>query len=430
MKGRLFLTFMAGAAFAVPVCAQDLAAVPPVAAPVSAQTPVDAFYDAHPGILLWLRDADTRAAAEKLPDILRRAPIDGLADGPPLAAEVEAAINRGQPADDRIIASAWVRYVQSLARPVEGVSYGDPALKLEPPSAGAILADTSRASLLAAHVDTIASVNPLYASLREVAVKQGTLDDRRVRGSLDRLRLVPASGRAILVDAASQQLWMLEDGKAIDSMKVVVGKTSMPTPLLAGTIHYVTFNPYWHIPDDVARRKVAPVILKRGVSYLKAARYETAASYKSDATLVDPKTIDWKAVAAGTEHAFIRQLPGANNMMGKVKFGFENDFDIFLHDTPHKELFAKTERTFSMGCIRLERADSLAHWLLGREPEVSDGDAPEQNAKLDKGVPVYVTYLTAVAADGQLAFASDVYGLDQVPDPATPVQTASAAARP
>ena len=88
----------------------------------------------------------------------------------------------------------------------------------------------------------------------------GSASDPRVRATLDRLRLLPATGRAILVDVASAELWMLENGQPVDSMKVVVGKTTSPTPLLAGTINYVTFNPYWHILDDVARRKVAPIV--------------------------------------------------------------------------------------------------------------------------------------------------------------------------
>jgi murein L,D-transpeptidase YcbB/YkuD len=264
-------------------------------------------------------------------------------------------------------------------------------------------------------------VNPLYSALREQAIASAQVADPRVRASLDRLRLVPGSGRAIMVDVASARLWMLENGQPVDNMKVVVGKTTSPTPLLAGTVHYVTFNPYWHILDDVARRKVAPIVLKRGVAYLKAAKYDTVASW-SDPQPVDPKTIDWKAVAAGDEHVFIRQKPGVNNMMGAMKFSFENADDIFLHDTPHKELFKKDKRTLSLGCVRLEHADRLAQWLLGRDA-APPSDAPEQHVMVDKGVPVYLLYLTATVTDGQLAFASDVYGLDPQP-------TALAAAEP
>ena len=106
--------------------------------------------------------------------------------------------------------------------------------------------------------------------------------------------------------------------------------------------------------------------------------------------------------------------------MGAVKFWFENDFGIYLHDTPHKELFAKPKRNFSLGCVRLEHAGRLAQWLFGRDAS-PPGGIPEQHVQLDKGVPVFITYLTANVAGGQLAFADDVYGLD-------PAQTGAASA--
>jgi murein L,D-transpeptidase YcbB/YkuD len=257
----------------------------------------------------------------------------------------------------------------------------------------------------------MAAVNPLYTALREAARNEGAAGDPRVRATLDRLRLIPAKGRAIVVDAASARLWMLEDGRAVDTMKVIVGKRKSATPLLAGTIHYITFNPYWNLPDDVARGNVAPLVIKRGVKYLKAARYVTADGFGKEAALVDAAAIDWKAVAAGEAPVHLRQLPGSNNMMGAMKFGFVNDHDIFLHDTPRKQLFARDDRTLSMGCIRLEHADRLGRWLLGREPEAPSAD-PEQHVKLEVGVPVYVSYMTARVDDGRLAFAEDIYGLE------------------
>jgi murein L,D-transpeptidase YcbB/YkuD len=173
----------------------------------------------------------------------------------------------------------------------------------------------------------------------------------------------------------------------------------------------VTFNPYWHIPQDVARRKVAPVVLKRGVAYLKAARYQTVAAFGQGEEPIDPTTVDWKAVADGSVDVHIRQLTGPQNMMGKMKFGFVNPYGIFLHDTPHKEFFAKPKRNLSLGCVRLEHPERLATWLLGHDPVPPNSDA-EQNVQLDQGVPVYISYLTARPDGEKLAFAPDVYGLD------------------
>ena len=388
----------------------------PAAAPlVTADSAVENFYATHGQTLVWFRDPASREAAAKLPAILRRAPLDGLAEGPELAAGVEAALTRGQLADDKILSAAWVRYVEAVKAPVEGMSYGDPALAPNAGSAINILSRAAAAPSLAAHVDEVAAVNPLYAALRDAAAAHGSEPDPRVRATLDRLRLVPAKGRAIIVDSASAQLWMLEDGRAVDQMKVVVGRKISPTPLVSGTIHYVTLNPYWNIPADVARDKVAPLVLKRGVKYLNAARYVTSDGFGAKAADIAATEIDWKAVAAGDAPVHIRQLPGGNNMMGAMKFGFANEHDIFLHDTPQRKLFDKAKRTYSMGCIRLEHADRLARWLLGKDVDPRS-EPPETHVQLDKGVPVYVTYMTAKVEDGKLAFVDDVYAWDAVPE--------------
>ena len=422
---------------AAPVVAQDAdvapaAAVKPTVAVVPAPPPdsnVAPFYAAHPGALLWFRDSDTRTAALKLIDILKRSAIDGFDKGPTLVAGVEAAIARGTPADDAVISEAWVRYVQALKRPVEGISYGDPGLELKPPSASAILSAALSAPTLTGHIDSVANVNPLYSSLRDAAIAQNEQDDPHIRASLDRLRLVPAKGRAILVDVANAQLLMLDNGQVTDTMKVIVGKPDFPTPLLAGKIWYVTFNPYWHIPQDVAKRKVAPIVLKRGVSYLKAARYQAVAAFGGDKEEpIDPTTIDWKAVAAGTAEAHIRQLSGPQNMMGKMKFGFVNDYGIFLHDTPHKDLFAKAKRNLSLGCVRVEHPEALAQWLFGREPP-APGDDSEQNVRLDEGVPIYISYLTARPDGDNIAIADDVYRLDGASGAGQAIAAASTAAK-
>lgn len=426
-KNMVRLSLFATAAvfgLASPALAQDADVAPlAVAKPVqkvAASPVVDSdvapFYAAHPATLVWLRDVDSRAAAAKLVDFLKRSPIDGLAQGPALASSVETAIASGTPADDQIISTAWVRYVQSLKRPEQNISFGDPSLQLQQPSPMSILSEALAAPSLAQHVEAVASVNPMYSALRDDAVAGGQQDDPHVRATLDRLRLIPPRGRAILVDVANAQLTMLDGGKIVDSMKVIVGKPDFPTPLLAGKIWYVTFNPYWHIPQDVAKRKVAPVVLKRGVAYLKAARYQTVAAFGGDKEEpIDPKKIDWKGVAAGDVDVHIRQLTGPYNMMGKMKFGFVNDYGIFLHDTPHKDLFRKDKRNLSLGCVRVEHPEKLAEWLFGHEPPVP-GDDAEENVRIgDDGVPIFITYLTARADGTSIAFADDVYKLDGQP---------------
>ncbi len=419
MVRRLIWAALAGVAMAASASAdaRKKPPPPPPPAPVIPQVrtgdaAVDAyyFYD-RAGAPIWTRDAASRQAAARVAEILRRAPIDGLAEGPALAARVESALAAGTLNDDALISLAWLKYVKALRAPVGGVEYGDPALMLKLPTAKEVLGAVVAAPSPLAHVDAVAAVNSFYSALRDSALANNAASDPHVRATLDRLRLIPAKGKIIIVDTANQRLMMVEDGIVAGSMKTIVGKVKSPTPLIAGKVHYVTLNPYWNIPMDVVQRRVAPTVVKRGVSYLKAARYVTTSKWGADAELVDPATIDWKAVAAGTEKAYLRQLPGVNNMMGHMKFGFANRFDIFLHDTPHRDLFTKATRNLSMGCVRLEHAPDLARWLLGTEPVTSD-DAPEQQVALSAGVPVYTVYLTANVDGDKLVYANDVYGFD------------------
>ena len=384
---------------------------------------VAAFYAARKDAPLWLRDDDSAVAVKLLVPVLRRAPLDGLFDGPELAERVEAALDRpgkskeARRSDERLIASAWVRFVQALRRPVDGFVFGDPALEPRVPSPQAILLEAASARSLADHLLSVSRGNPLYAQLRDALWAQmrhnpELAQDARLRASLDRARVLPSRGRSVVVDAASAQLWMFEDGKAVDSMKVVVGKPDTPTPLLAGTINFATFNPYWNIPEDVAQKVVAPLVLKRGIEYLADAEYEVTSGWSD--TVIDPATVDWQSVADGTLQIQLRQRPGPNNIMGAVKFSFPNALGIYLHDTPLKHLLAEPQRNFSLGCVRLEDAQRLGRWLLGSDSSPATGQ-PEQHVRLPRAVPVYITYLTARGDAGQLAFAPDVYGRDGPP---------------
>jgi murein L,D-transpeptidase YcbB/YkuD len=159
------------------------------------------------------------------------------------------------------------------------------------------------------------------------------------------------------------------------------------------------------------RSLIAKNVLQQGLGYLKSHGYQVMPADASDDTLLDPSKVDWHAVADGTLQVRVRQLPGPANSMGHMKFGFANSYDIYLHDTPSKDLFAQDDRDLSHGCIRLQDAERLARWMLGRDPETASS-APEQNVPLPTPVPIYVTYLTAQAHDGQLSFVDDIYGRD------------------
>jgi murein L,D-transpeptidase YcbB/YkuD len=380
------------------------------------------FYASRRGAPLWLRGGADSSAARELIGILDRAPIDGFARGPALACQAQGLMSRASMGDsaalaaaDRLLSAAWILYVQALQRPPTGMIYADSWARPRPATPAQILARAAAARSLPAHVRSVAQVNPLYDRLRAAGwaeMQQTGHVDPRVLVSLDRAREMPFQKRYIIVDSAAARLYMIEDGRIADSMRVIVGKASpgTQTPMLASTIYYATLNPYWHVAPEMIRSLTARNVLDQGLSYLTSRGYQVLPADGSD-RLLDPAKVDWHAVANGTEIVRVRQLPGPANSMGDIKFGFPNKYDIYLHDTPRKALFDQADRDLSHGCIRLEDAERLGRWLLGRDPKTAS-DEPEQHELLPTPVPIYLTYLTAQVKDGQLTFVDDVYGRD------------------
>lgn len=382
---------------------------------------VDRFHADRKDAPLWLRDA---AATDQLLTLLRTSAIDGFAAGPALAAEADALVARARSGDsaaakaaERLLSSAWLSYVEVLYSPVPGVIYGDPWVRPKVPPPAYSLQQLARAPSLAAAVNDIARLNPIRAQLREAALREAALpgggQSAVLAANLDRARLLPATGRFVMVDVPSARLWMYEDGKPVDSMKVIVGMNDYRTPMIASVIYYATLNPYWHVPDHLVRKTVAPGVIKGGAAYLKTRNYEIVDRWALDAAILPPETVDWPGVLAGRVQVKVRQKPGGANSMGKMKVPFPNGEGIYLHDTPSKQYFAQADRAISNGCIRLEDATRFGRWLFGSEL-VTTSTAPEQYVQMPRGVPVYVTYLTALPERATIAYSKDVYGLDRV----------------
>jgi murein L,D-transpeptidase YcbB/YkuD len=242
--------------------------------------------------------------------------------------------------------------------------------------------------------------------------KPGESTDRRevLRLNLERARLLPdAWTRHIVVDAAGARLWYYGGGAEQGTMRVVVGTPETQTPMMAGMVRYATLNPYWNVPVDLVRKRIAPKVLA-GAS-LEKQGYEALSDWTNEAQVIPASTIDWRGVEAGTVEPRVRELPGRGNSMGSVKFMFPNDLGIYLHDTPQKALFAKADRHFSNGCVRLEDAGRLGKWLFDRQlkPESSK---PEQHVPVPGPVPVYLMYFTASPAEEGVTYVADSYGRD------------------
>ena len=234
--------------------------------------------------------------------------------------------------------------------------------------------------------------------------------------NMERARRLPRAdeqGRYVLVDSGSARLWMYENGKPVDSMRVIVGTDETETPMMAALLRYVSVNPNWNVPPELARSLVAPNVLKEGLTYLTDREYKVYSDWTEDAVRLDPAAVDWKGVAEGRVDIRLVRGPGPWNSMGDMKFMMPNDYGIYLHDVPEpqKELFAKEDRWISNGCVRLEDAERLAKWLFGSVPKGSDPKV-EEDVNLPDPVPVYMTYLTAEAGPTGPKFRPDPYKRD------------------
>lgn len=250
--------------------------------------------------------------------------------------------------------------------------------------------------------------------------------ERLILANIERARAIPAQqGRYVLVDTASARLWMIEDGRIADTMRVIVGKSDMPTPEMAGLIRYAALNPYWNLPPDLIRKRARNAAV-RGARVIQEERLQVLSDWTDQARTLDPRRVNWASVAAGRTLVNLRQLPGPHNMMGRVKFMLPNDLGVYLHDTPHRDLFARADRRESSGCVRLEDAQRFGRWLFGGDMPRGSG-APEQRVDLPAPVPVYITYLTVLpTGDGGLVFQRDAYRRD----PGAPRTERRAAAAP
>lgn len=385
---------------------------------------VEDFYRSQPGRLLWFRPGQA-GTARQLVTILNTADFDGLDRdkyGPEVLAMALRRASSGKPGDvhraDIELSRAFVAYARDLRNaPDAGMTFVDRSLRPSLPSPGALLATAAASPSIEMYVANMGWMNPAYAPLRRALVAGNYRDGRQrdlLRINLERARVLPsAMPRYVIVNAAEQRLYMYQGGRVADSMRVVVGKEKPKdrTPMLASFLDHADLNPYWNSPPDLTAERIAPNVLKQGIGYLKRGGYQVLSDWTDNATVVDPGTIDWQAVADGSIQLRVRQLPGPGNSLGKVKFSFSNPYGVYLHDTPDKELLTEETRLFSGGCIRLEDAARFGTWLYGK-PLKAMSKQPELEVPLERPVPIYVTYLTAVPSGSSITFLDDVYGWD------------------
>ena len=236
---------------------------------------------------------------------------------------------------------------------------------------------------------------------------------RQVELNLERWRWLPETlgDRYVLVNIPTFHLVAVDGGRTELAMRVVAGKQESPTPIFSEEMTTVVFSPYWNVPPGIARNETIPAVM-RDPGHV----YRNNLEVVRGSRVVDPWSVDW----SNPGRVQLRQRPGAGNALGGVKFFFPNRFNVYLHDTPADALFARVERDYSHGCVRVEKPLELARWALQDQPEwtperirAAMALGRERHVALKKKVAVFIVYETVwVDDDGTVEFREDIYGHD------------------
>lgn len=240
--------------------------------------------------------------------------------------------------------------------------------------------------------------------------------------NMERWRWLPEElgSKYVLVNIADFKLDVVENNQKVMSMKAIVGSENRRTPVFSNQITYVVLNPYWYIPNSIAVRDKLPLI-KDNIDYLKEHNIRVFQVNGNQTRELKPESINWSELAADNFELLLRQEPGPDNALGRVKFMFPNKYNVYLHDTPIRELFDYSSRSFSSGCIRLEKPLELAEYLLNEQEDwnrekilqvIETGK--EEIIYLKEPVTVHLLYWTAwVDKTGMVLFRKDIYRRDE-----------------
>jgi murein L,D-transpeptidase YcbB/YkuD len=240
--------------------------------------------------------------------------------------------------------------------------------------------------------------------------------------NMERWRWLPRElgERHLVVNIANFEMQVFEAGDRVMQMRAIVGRRYRRTPVFSDVMTYLVINPYWNVPNSIAVKDKLP-ILKQDPGYLRQNNIRVLAGWGAEAEEIDGDSIAWEDFSEEDFPYRLRQDPGPANALGRIKFMFPNKFNVYLHDTPARELFNQTVRTFSSGCIRIEQPLELAEYLLRADPAWSRpailaaiDRGVEQTVRLPEPIRVYLLYCTAwVDVDGSVQFRRDIYERDE-----------------
>jgi len=240
--------------------------------------------------------------------------------------------------------------------------------------------------------------------------------------NLERSRQLPAfnQGRHLIINIPEYRLYVNENGRTIYQSRVVVGKKKNKTPVFSSKLTELVLNPYWNVPKSITSKEIIPK-LQQDPDYLARNNMKVLGIFNNQTHVVNPEAVDWSSINLADLPFRIRQDPGAQNSLGRIKFIFPNAYSVYLHDTPSRHLFASNNRAYSHGCIRLEDPLGLAEVLLSDINTWSKDDLSyfvkrkrPKTIKLDNPIPIHITYMTAWVDDQAIInFRPDIYKRDR-----------------
>jgi murein L,D-transpeptidase YcbB/YkuD len=267
-------------------------------------------------------------------------------------------------------------------------------------------------------------VGPQTLAALNVAVSERV---RQIELNLERWRWLPRElgRRHIVVNVSGFELEVVEGDQVALEMRVVVRKPYRRTPVFSAEMSCLVFSSYWHVPPNIAANDIVPAV-RKDPDYLEENGIQVFGQSTTDGEALDPASIDWTEVGEGSLPYRFRQSPGPQDALGGVKFMLPNPYNVYLHDTPSRELFQRADRSFSSGCIRLERPLDLAEYLLRGSPgwdaeaiRAAARAGTERTVRLPERMPVHLQYWTAWAdRTAQAHFRKEVYGRDLLLDAA------------
>lgn len=381
------------------------------------------FYAANGHRPLWVDPRGLTGRGEQAIVVLRGAATRGLhtEDYPAPAVTLKTA--QGLADSEVAVTRSFLRFTSDLrwGRHNPGL-YGQ---KPGPASALALAVATDPDGVEAG----IEKLEPPFAEYRRLQTalaryrETGTPEEvAKIERTLERWRWLPRdfSHGLILVNLPEFMVRVFDEKlETVMAMRAIVGQPKHQTPIFNGEISYLMFGPYWNVPPSILHKELIPDI-EKDRTYLKRNSYEVQ---DQQGTVVSTGEVTDEILAGlHSDRYKIRQVPGPKNALGRVKFMFPNDENVYLHDTNNRSLFQKAERALSHGCMRVEKPQELAEWVLRNDAAwtkerivAAMAQTKQQQVNLKQRIPIFVVYHTATVNEaGEVTFHKDIYGRDGV----------------